>query len=160
MIKKNKIKIMEEVAMDVCNEAPYQEKNNTINNDEIIDLLKQHINSEFKRIENYIIQENNNLSKKSEIEDLEHSMVQKLTRSELEIHNFGAYNFEIRKDSIDSYLYTMGKRLVHHFEFEENGKKTQIGIKYEKVLNDILFYKLPEEIRKEFIRKEKLKTIL
>jgi len=140
------------------------EKINNINNEEIVSLLKNHIDSELDRIENYINTENNNLSKHSESINNEDDGQQKISmgslRDELSINRYGSYEFDIRNDCIKTTIYVFRKYLTQHYLFEDENGETELGKRYKKITNAVLFYRLPDSIKKELIRKEKLNNLL
>ena len=168
---------MDEVSMEMPmgemgyanEEVKKPEKINNINNDDIVNMLYDYTIEELTRIENYISEENNALSKTPDVLEVSDDMIQeksvilgaKLDRNNLEINQFGRYSFEMREDCVKVGTYAFGKRLSHHFLFEdENGNETKLSIKYKKVLSDVLFYKLPDNIKKEYIRKHKLAKLV
>ena len=158
---------MEEVGMDMAlSEGEYKPKKiNNITNDVIVDMIYEYIIDEFKRIENFIKEENNALSKEKDVlivdGDDDAPKLKSLSQNEIEIHNFGRYSFNINEDCVKVSTYAFNKRLTHHFLYEdENGKETELGKIYKKVLNDVLFYKLPKDVKKAYIRKHKINNLI
>ena len=161
---------MEEVGYDepMMNKSmrTQEEKINNINNNEIINMIENYVLDELVRIEKYISDENIALSKTPEVienDELkisEKSMILGSSRNDLELNQYGRYNFEMKDDCIKAHTYAFGKRLSHHFMFEDNNNKTKLGEQYEKVLNDLLFYNLPDSVKKEHIRKQKLNNLI
>jgi len=146
-----------------------QQKINNIDNENIIELLNNHIINEMKRIKKYIADDNNKLSKTKPIEveneDVSKNAsaqksIQSLTREPFDIFEYGKYRFDVQTDCIQAVIYSFGKRLTHHFLFEENGQLTKIGDLHRKTLSDILFYNLPEDVKKEYIRKDKIESLI
>lgn len=160
---------MEDVAMGMEDEMPSKkpQKINNIDNENIIELLNNHIISEMKRIQKHIADDNNKLSKTKPIENEDVSKdvspgksIPSLTREPFDIFQYGKYRFDVQTDCIQTVIYSFGKRMTHHFLFEENGQLTKIGDLHRKTLSDILFYNLPEDIKKEYIRKDKIENLI
>jgi len=138
------------------------EKQNIITDKETIKLIEEHIISDHKRIKNYIINKNNNLTKKKEkSKDLESNTKSlELYSDDQQFRAYGQYNINILQTKIEVYTYILNTSYYCYFDFIEDDKLTEIGKLHNELIDLSLFNCLPDNVKIEKMRTKKLSNIL
>ena len=139
-----------------------KEKQNIISDKETIKLIEEYIISEHKRIKNYIINKNNNLTKKKEeSKDLESEPRSlEIFVDDQHFKAYGQYSINIQQNRIEVYTYILNTSYYCYFEFVENDKLTEIGKLHNELIDLLLFNSLPDNVKIEKMRSKKLSNIL
>ena len=146
---------MNKIIPPIYDNEPIQ--NQKITDKRILLLIEEHINNQFKKLERDIQVSNSELFKKKIEDDNMEDKYQIEPSRSMTINSYGTYYFQMNLDNISVVTYIYDRTYEYIFDFE---KYPIIKEYHNKIKEQLFYFNLPEETRKEIIRKQKLDKLI